>query len=76
MKEFYAMIRVKANLSTTFHLQTDGQMEQDQEIEVYLCAYIDHLQDNWAEWLSTAEFTLNNCEHSATRQTPFFLEYG
>ena len=77
MKEFYAMTGVKANPSTAFHLQTDGQTEQvNQEIEVYLHAYVDHLQDNWAEWLSTVEFTLNNHEHSATRQTPFFLEYG
>src|ERR1700726_4311222 len=77
MKEFYAMIGVKANLSTAFHPQTDGQTEWgNQEIEVYLRAYVDHLQDNWAEWLSTAEFALNNHEHSATKQTPFFLEYG
>ena len=71
------MIGVKANLSTAFHLQTDGQTEQvNQEIEVYLWAYVDHLQDDWAEWLSTVEFTLNNHKHSATGQTPFFLEYG
>src|SRR6202045_1739673 len=77
MKEFYAMIRVKANPTTAFHPQTDGQTERvNQEIEVYLRAYIDHLQDDWAEWLSTAEFALNNREHSATKQTPFFLEYG
>ena len=77
MKEFYTMIGVKANPSTAFHPQTDGQTERvNQEIEVYLRAYVDHLQDDWAEWLSTAEFALNNREHSATKQTPFFLEYG
>src|SRR6202030_2735458 len=77
MKEFYSMIGVKANLSTAFHPQTDGQTKQvNQEIEVYLRAYVDHLQDDWAEWLSTAEVALNNREHSATKQTPFFLEYG
>src|ERR1700720_3638226 len=77
MKEFYSMIGVKANPSTAFHPQTDGQTERvNQEIEVYLRAYVDHLQDDWAEWLATAEFALNNREHSATRQTPFFLEYG
>ena len=71
------MIGVKANPSTAFHPQTDGQMERvNQEIEVYLRAYVDHLQDDWAEWLSTAEFALNNHQHSATGQTPFFLEYG
>src|ERR1700730_11034328 len=56
MKEFYTMIGVKANPSTAFHPQTDGQTERvNQEIEVYLRAYVDHLQDDWAEWLSTAE---------------------
>src|SRR6202045_2621476 len=77
MKEFYAMIRVKVNPSTAFHPQTDGQTEQvNQEIEVYLQAYVDHLQDDWAKWLSTAEFALNNHEHLAMKQTPFFLEYA
>src|SRR3984893_10438264 len=71
------MIGVKANPSTAFHPQTDEQTEQvNQEIEVYLHAYVDHLQDDWAEWLSTAEFTLNNHEHLATGQTLFFLDYG
>ena len=61
MKEFYAMIRMKANPSTAFHLQIDGQTEWvNQEIEVYLHAYVNHLQDDGAEWLSMAEFTLNN----------------
>src|ERR1700726_3765695 len=77
MKELYAMIGMKVNPSTAFHPQTDGQTKWvNQEIEVYLHAYVDHLQDDWAEWLSTAEFTLNNWEHSATEKTPFFLEYG
>ena len=72
MTEFYSMIGIKA-----FHPQTDGQTERvNQEIEIYLQAYVDHLQDDWAEWLATAEFALNNRMHSATRHTPFFLEYG
>ena len=61
MKEFYAMVGVKVNPSTAFHPQTDGQTKRVyQEIKEYLWAYVDHLQDDWAEWLSTAEFTLNN----------------
>ena len=77
MKEFYTMVRIKANPSTTFHPQTNGQTERvNQEVEIYLWAYVDHLQDDWAEWLATAEFALNNQTHSATGHTPFFLEYG
>ena len=59
------MIGVKVNPSTAFHPQTDGQTEQvNQEIEVYLHAYVDHLQDDWAEWLSTAEFALSDRTHT------------
>ena len=77
MKEFYGMIGIKANPSTAFHPQTNGQTERmNQEIEIYLWAYVDHLQDDWADWLSTVEFALNNWVHSATEHTPFFLEYG
>ena len=77
MKEFYGMIGIKVNLSTAFHPQTDGQTERvNQEIKIYLWAYVDHLQDDWAEWLSTVEFALNNQVHSATEHSPFFLEYG
>ena len=76
-RETHRLLGTKLLMSTAFHLQTDGQTEWvNQEIEVYLHAYVDHLQDDWAEWLSTAEFALNNREHSATGQTPFFLEYG
>ena len=71
------MIGIKANPSTAFHPQTDGQTERvNQEVEIYLRAYVDHLQDDWAEWLATTEFALNNQMHSATGHTPFFLDYG
>ena len=71
------MVGIKANPSTAFHPQTDGQTKRvNQEVEIYLRAYVDHLQDDWAEWLATAEFALNNRMHSATGHTPFFLEYG
>ena len=34
------------------------------------------MQDDWSDWLLTAEFAYNNRQHSATKQSPFFLEYG
>ena len=44
-----------------FHSHTDGQTKWvNQEVEIYLWAYVDHLQDDWAEWLVTAEFALSN----------------
>jgi hypothetical protein len=38
--------------------------------------YINYQQDDWSEWLSLAEFTYNNQEHSVTKCSPFFANYG
>ena len=37
--------------------------------------YINHRQNNWAEWLATAEFTFNNKMHTATKMSPFQVNY-
>ena len=38
--------------------------------------YINHRQNNWAEWLATAEFAFNNKVHTATKLLPFQINYG
>jgi hypothetical protein len=38
--------------------------------------YVNYQQDDWLEWLSLAEFVYNNQEHSATKCSPFFANYG
>jgi hypothetical protein len=48
----------------------------NQELEQYLKIYVNYQQDDWSEWLSLAEFTYNNQEHSATKCSPFFANYG
>ena len=37
--------------------------------------YVNHRQNNWAEWLATAEFTFNNKMHTATKMSPFQVNY-
>ena len=60
-----------------YHLETDGQIERtNQELEQYLRMYINHGQNNWAEWLATAEFTFNNKVHIATKSSLFQVNYG
>jgi len=38
--------------------------------------FIDHRQEQWPEWLGTAEFTYNNKVHSSTQTSPFKANYG
>ena len=38
--------------------------------------YINHRQNNWVEWLAIAEFAFNNKVHTATKSSPFQVNYG
>jgi len=76
MKEFTKALETKKQLSTAYHPQTDGQMERiNQEIEMFLWHYVNYQQDNWMDWLATAEFQYNNKKHAATGRTPFKLNF-
>ena len=37
---------------------------------------MNHLQDDWSDWLSLAEFQFNDHIHMATKEMPFYLNYG
>jgi len=77
MKELNGMLGIKSKLSTAFHPQTDGQTERvNQELEQYLRMFIDHRQEQWPEWLGTAEFAYNNKAHLSIKTSPFKANYG
>ncbi len=75
--ELNKLFGIQTALSTAYHPQTDGQTERtNMELETYLRLYCNYMQDDWYDHLAFAEFAYNNREHSATRNSPFFLEYG
>jgi len=77
MRELNEILGIKSKLLTAFHPQTDRQTERiNQELEQYLRMFIDHRQEQWPEWLGTAEFVYNNKAHSSTRMSPFKANYG
>jgi len=77
MQELNEMLGIKSKLSMVFYPQTDGQIERvNQELEQYLRMFIDHRQEQWPEWLGTAEFAYNNKAHSSTRALPLKANYG
>ena len=76
-KKLNRMLGIKTKLSTAFHPQTDGQTEHmNQEVEQYLRFFVEHRQKDWPEWLASAEFTVNNKTHTATKVSPFMANYG
>jgi len=77
MQELNRMLGIESKMSMAFHPQTDRQIERvNQELEQYLRMFIDHRQEQWPEWLGTAEFAYNNKAHSSTRMLPFKANYG
>jgi len=76
MRELNRMLGIESKLSTAFHSQTNGQIERvNQELEQYLRMFIDHRQEQWPNWLGTAEFTYNNKAHLSTKMLSFKANY-
>jgi len=77
MKELNNLLGIQTKLLTAYHPQTDGQTERtNQELEQYLRVFINHRQEQWPDWLETAEFAYNNKIHTATKNLPFKVNYG
>lgn len=76
-EQMWKRLGIKKATSSAHHPQTDSQTEQvNQELEIYLCAYVDYYQDDLVEWLPFTEFSYNNHFHLVIGMSPFFAEYG
>ncbi|KAH0671214.1 hypothetical protein KY285_025427 [Solanum tuberosum] len=65
-KSFQKGLDSKVNLSTTFHPQTDGQVEHTiQTLEDILRACVIDFKGNWDDHLPLIEFAHNNSYHSS-----------
>ena len=45
-------------------------------MEQYLQFFVDYRQKDWPEWLASAEFTVNNKVHLATKVSLFMVNYS
>lgn len=76
-KTFNHYLDSRRVLTSAYHPQTDGQTErQNQTLEQYLRVYCTLEQDDWALWISVAEFAYNDSVHSTTKVTPFQAYHG
>ena len=72
MQELNKALSIATKLSTSFHLQTDGQTEiVNKEIGKVLRIYCFEKQDSWFTWLSIAQFSINTKKHTSTKKSPF-----
>jgi hypothetical protein len=67
----------KLNMSTSNHAQTDGQPKRvNRTLGQVLRVYLAEARTDWDEWLTVAEFAINNSVSAATGQKPFYLNTG
>ncbi len=70
--ELCKLLGICQNISTAYHLQTDGQSEwTNQSLETYLHLYCDTQQHEWAKLLPMAQYVRNLWPSSMTKQVPF-----
>ena len=73
----FADVGVCMAASTAYHPQMDGQTERvNQELEHYLCLFVNERQDDWDDLLPMAKFQYNNHVHASMRESPFMLDTG
>ena len=77
IKELNNLLGIQTKLLIAYHPQTDRQTERiNQELEQYLRVFINYRQEQWLDWLGTAEFAYNNKIYAAIKILPFKANYG
>ena len=72
MQEINKALGISTKLSMSFHPQTDGQTEiVNKEVQKFLWIYCFEKQDQWANWLAIAQFSINSKKHALTKVAPF-----
>ena len=72
MQEINKALSISTKLSTSFHPQMDGQTEiVNTEVQKFLWIYCFKKQDQWANWLAIAQFSINSKKHASTKVAPF-----
>ena len=72
MQEINKALSISTKLSTSFHSQMDGQTEiVNKEVQKFLQIYCFEKQDQWANWLAIAQFSINSKKHMSTKVAPF-----
>ncbi len=70
------MLKIKAKLFIAFHSKTNEQSEIfNQEMNRYLRAYVNHQQNDWADWLFMTEYVFNAFISIIIQMSSFLVNY-
>ena len=76
-QELCKILDVQQNISTAYHLQTDGASERtNQSLKQYLRIYCSMQQNNWHTYLPMAQYTKNSWPSATMKKAPFDLLIG
>jgi transposase InsO family protein len=76
-RELFRLVGTELTPSTSYHPQTDGEMEiVNKWVEGYLRNYVSGQKRAWVRWLHLREHCYNTTFHMSIDMTPFRALYG
>src|SRR5436305_14211442 len=70
-------LKIKLDMSTAFHPQTDGSTEiANKTIIQILRNWVSMEQDNWAQHLPLVAYAINISTNDTTKMSPFYLQFS
>src|SRR6266480_6778760 len=70
-------LKIKLDMSTAFHPQTDGSTGITNKIIIQILRnWVSMKQDNWAQHLSLVTYAINISMNDTTKMSPFYLRFG
>ncbi len=74
--ELCTRLKIQVRLSTAFHSETNDQIKNINDVlKQYLRVFVFFMQNDWAAWLSSAEFVINNHFFESTQCTSFLANF-
>ena len=75
-KGLFVDLSTRLNFSTSYHPQTDGQMERvNQVLEDMLCMYVMDKPSKWEDYLDLVYFSYNNGQQASLGMSPYEALY-
>ena len=75
-QSLFKMLKIKLQMSTAYHPQTDGQTEVVNGcLECFLRCMTGERPKEWTQWLALAEYWYNTNFHTSINTTPFEVVY-